>query len=165
MAEKIPFIPPRGASERQRDFSINKVVEQCNGVSDFARTLLDDASAAAVLASLGVMLEFGTIADDGVSTLSLSSILGAFLLIAPTSGSHARPALLWVRAATTPECQLIVENSSASGQSLLLGTSALTGTTNADGRISVAATSAGNLHVENRRGFSIAVRGYLFRIA
>jgi hypothetical protein len=67
MADGIPFLPPRGATERQRDYSINRLIEKANGTATGSllaannlSDLADSVSAAWWVQPLGVPIPIYT---------------------------------------------------------------------------------------------------------
>lgn len=134
------------------------------GISAFAQTFLDDTSAALVLGTLGLRLTIGTIADDNVVTIAFGTNTAGILLIGATAAGTMRPAVFFMRAfTTTNQFGLIAEYTGGGAPATGLYTTALTGTTGTDTQINLGVDTSNNIYIENRRGFSAALTGYLMR--
>jgi hypothetical protein len=99
-----------------------------------------------------------TIADDGVLVITPAATINGGVLILVPSVSSAPAAILSLRA--NPSAEFCAILASTNGSSLAAGTGVLTGTTGADGKLTVSA-AGGNIYVENRLG---TARTYFFML-
>ncbi|NOU05301.1 MAG: hypothetical protein HOO99_03880 [Hyphomicrobiaceae bacterium] len=131
-------------------------------VSPFCQAMLSNNSAASVLGELGQRLTIGTIANGGVVVLDFGAATYGIILLMATSTGSARPALIHVRAASTPGVALLADGGAGAAWGLFA--TALTGTTGTDVTLNLGVDATGKIYIENRRGYPVAMTGYFFRI-
>jgi hypothetical protein len=125
-------------------------------------TVLDDADAAAARATLGARMRHAlstTLADDTVATIAIGNAykVTPIMLCGNAVGNPA--GILKVRAAPSLNG---VDAITIAGGTFNYYTTALTGTTGADGAVNFGADTAGNFYIENRIGYSAAFYVWAF---
>jgi hypothetical protein len=132
------------------------------GITTTGDGIMTAASTALAQTALGFRLTIGTIATDNVVVIDFGGAAFGTIVLEGSSSGVARAAFIYFRSSTTPLIGTYAEFGTAAAYNLY--TTALTGTTGTAGGINVGTDSTGKIYIENRRGFAVALTGYLLRV-
>ena len=113
-----------------------------------------------MLAQCGFKFSSGTLADDSVWSFQPNggALFGSKIDFVPNASTNGYGGF-FVRAATTPG----ITSMYGSGLTTLTSGTVPTGTTGVDGNVSISSDTAGNVYVENRKGFAIVMSAFVYR--
>lgn len=94
-----------------------------------------------------------SLADDAAMSFTPPAIYGLLLLWQrnTAAGTQNRTALIHFRASATPFCVIVAQPST----DIAVATTALTGTTGTDGKLTVSANTDNKIYIENRTGAAV----------
>lgn len=138
-------------------FNTGLILSAATGAVDFPAGFTNPL---ALLGAVGLRHDLGTITDDSTAEIDFgTSVFGAALLVIPNALSSGPAAFFYARMASTPTLDTLF----AQGHAHTAQTGPMSGTTGPDGGVNFSATSDGKFVIENRRGYGLTYRVYVFK--